>query len=146
MEETILNSFKKEITCMIYAGSLESIDFETEILNISDIHSVVTDKSRRQMKGYNPLKKSIFKSGMIDPIIVILNNIETWKAAIFKIKEEYINYPNYNKKYIALTGNSRLTMAKDMGFIQIEAIIVPNMVWMHTVQLNLQGGVIKHEV
>jgi len=127
--------------------SIQESMFIANNIDIEEIFSVTTYESRRNMKGYMGLSRRIAKDGMTQPIIVIENTDKNFSDAIRQVKSEYINRDSREgSNWLALTGNSRLAFAEDYLYDSISCYIVPNLYYMHAVQLIQQNGVIKHEV
>ena len=146
----VLKSRIQKVTASYFDSSTLSFiekTFKAEEIAIGMIHNCVTIESRKNMPGYKELQLSLVTEGMKDPIIVINNDTNNWNRAIQGVKSEYIN--NESRRYkncLALTGNSRLACAEEYKYDYIDCIVVPNFVFMHSVQLKLQNGVIKHEL
>lgn len=127
--------------------SIQESTFIAVKINLDSIFNVVSIESRRNMKGYPRLCKSLAKDGMREPIIVIENTAKNLISCFRGVKYNYINQESPDGyRWLALTGNSRLSFAQDYFYDSISCYIVPSLIYMHAVQLIQQDGVIKHEV
>lgn len=109
--------------------------YDPNIYQIDDIFIPVSQ--REEQEDYETIKYNIVKSGMLYPIIIIPNTPKDYTEAIINVHDEYVVERDPSKPYLAYTGNQRLTIAKEFGFTEISAYLVPNSNWAHATHLRI---------
>lgn len=140
---TILTATKREVTAYLLGGELNATTFATMAVDLDYIACPV--KERELINGYDFLKWSIITNGMTDPVILLPNSQSVYDMAIRQVDKRFINNFDPSAKLLAYTGSQRISIAKELDYMAIEAVIVEDVHWAHSVQLMLQDGVIKHE-
>lgn len=126
-------------------GILEKV-FDIFPVPIDMITNSVTYQSRKEIEGYERLVEKLQSTmQMATPIICIENTEDNYLQAIYMVLEEYVEPFNPDKRLLALTGNSTLSWAVENGVESIDAYIVPDMHWMHALQLKINNGVISNK-
>lgn len=109
-----LDAQLKEISYINTSFEVKSVQ-STKIL-LSDIANSV------KQNPSDELKKSIL-TGMLFPVIVVSNTLEEYNKAVVGLSNA-LPYDE-SKKYLALIGNQRLTIAREY-YDSIDAFIVDN--------------------
>lgn len=103
-------------------GFKEEYFVAQEVL-LTDMSPAVTISSRRQVEGYQKLRKQVL-TRLRNPVIIILNTIENYNEAVFNVEPSFVQPYNPFKKWLVLFGNQRYTILKDEGVTKVSAFIV----------------------
>lgn len=143
-----LEAKMEEVKAGYFSGlSYEENLFTSAPIHLKTIYNIVTCESRRAMHSYEKLCISLATEGMKHPCIIIENTPENYERACYGVKESYISTKSMeNEKWLALTGNSRITFANDYEYNFVDCFIVDSFIYMHAIQLILQNGVIEHDI